>query len=242
MPIYSAITDLRTDITGMPTLISYSALPTTVGRLDPYPVQYKPLYDWSAYAQDDFKLTSKLTLSYESATNLTPPSPARDGNLYSFDLASGSIINPRRSAKTLQPLLPSLSPCKDGEPGRLRKQPPQRRQEQLRAPLRLLLRARQRRQKPSSAAAGESTTATSPVTSPDTSPPVLLRQLRPIRIPPPRPPSPSRTPSSRPPPPEASPSTESPRTITAMNIMRVFAERRARARPHYGLRDQLPRL
>ena len=39
-------------------------LPATVTRLEPFPAQYNRFRDWSGYAQDDFKVTPRLTLMY----------------------------------------------------------------------------------------------------------------------------------------------------------------------------------
>ncbi len=87
-------------------------LPTTVGRLDPFPVQYNRFYDWSMYAQDDFKVTSRLTLSYGIRYEFNAPVTARNGNLYSFDLASGSVVVPDGAQKLFSPYFPASLPVK----------------------------------------------------------------------------------------------------------------------------------
>lgn len=86
-------------------------LPTSVTRLDPFPTQLNRWTDYSFYVQDDWKISSKLTLSYGIRYEYNQPVEARDGNIYSFDPASGSIIIPNDNARKLfSPVFPTNIP------------------------------------------------------------------------------------------------------------------------------------
>ncbi len=87
--------------TGNPYADFLLGLPTSVTRLDPSPTQYNRFRDANFYAQDDFKATRRLTLSYGLRYEYNGPSSPNDGNIYSFDLASGSIVVPDDNAKKL---------------------------------------------------------------------------------------------------------------------------------------------
>ena len=76
-------------------------LPTSVVRLDPYPTQYNRFNDFAAYAQDDWKITPKLTLSYGVRYEYNGPVTAKNDNLYSFDLATSSIVVPSEKSRAL---------------------------------------------------------------------------------------------------------------------------------------------
>ncbi|MCL4851876.1 MAG: TonB-dependent receptor, partial [Bryobacteraceae bacterium] len=67
----------------------------------PYPSQYFRFTDWNFYGQDDFKVTPKLTLSYGLRYEYHGPASTRDGNIYSFDPASGSIVIPSEDSRRL---------------------------------------------------------------------------------------------------------------------------------------------
>jgi hypothetical protein len=75
-------------------------LPSSVARLDPYQQQYNRFWDLALFAQDDFKVTPKLTLSYGLRYEYNSPFKAGDGNVYSFDLANGSIVVPNSHSQT----------------------------------------------------------------------------------------------------------------------------------------------
>ena len=86
-------------------------LPTTVGRLDPYAAQYDRYWDVAFFAQDDFKVSSRLTLSYGLRYEYNGPVTANGDNFYSFDLASGKIVVPSDKSKSLfSPYFPSNIP------------------------------------------------------------------------------------------------------------------------------------
>ncbi len=86
-------------------------LPTTVTRLDPFPTQRNRWTDVSFYVQDDWKVTSRLTLSYGIRYEYNQPVTARESNIYSFNPATGAIIIPSEvSRKLVSPVFPSNIP------------------------------------------------------------------------------------------------------------------------------------
>jgi len=86
-------------------------LPATVTREEPYATQYNRSRDWAGYAQDDFKVTPRLTLMYGLRYEYNGPAYARDGNMYSFDLATGKIVLPGQdSSRYLSKLFPASLP------------------------------------------------------------------------------------------------------------------------------------
>jgi hypothetical protein len=86
-------------------------LPTQVTRLDPYPPQYTRWNDFAFFAQDDWKITNRLTLSYGLRYEWNGAPTVREDNIYSFDLASGRIVVPSQNAlKLVSPYLPSTLP------------------------------------------------------------------------------------------------------------------------------------
>jgi hypothetical protein len=76
-------------------------LPTSVARLDPYPAQYTRWNDFSVYAQDDFKVARRLTLSYGIRYEYNGAPVVRDNNIYSFDPNTGSIVVPTEQSRSL---------------------------------------------------------------------------------------------------------------------------------------------
>ncbi len=90
--------------------------PTTVTRLDPFPTQRNRWNDFSFYIQDDWKISSRLTLSYGMRFEYNQPVEAQDGNLYSFDPVSGSVIVPSEQSRRLfSPAFPGNIPIVTAE-------------------------------------------------------------------------------------------------------------------------------
>jgi hypothetical protein len=86
-------------------------LPNQVTRMEPYRPQYIRARDWSFYAQDDFKITPRLTLMYGLRYEYNGPAKTLDDNIFSFDLATGKIVIPSDKARAfITPLLPSTIP------------------------------------------------------------------------------------------------------------------------------------
>ena len=115
IPIFGSYS-FTNKFTGNPYADFLLGLPATVTRLDPFPAQYNRFRDWSAYAQDDFKLSSRLTLMYGLRWEYNGPAFALNDNLYSFDLATGKIVVPNQAAAHLfSPYFPSSLPVETAD-------------------------------------------------------------------------------------------------------------------------------
>jgi hypothetical protein len=86
-------------------------LPNQVTRMEPYRPQYIRARDWNFYAQDDFKVTPRLTLMYGLRYEYNGPAHTLDDNIFSFDLTTGKLVLPSEKSKLfITPLLPSTVP------------------------------------------------------------------------------------------------------------------------------------
>ena len=140
--------------TGNPYADFLLGLPSTVLRLDPYSAQYDRYYDLAFFAQDDFKVTRRLTLSYGLRYEYYGPVTANGDNFYSFDLSNGKIVVPSSKSMSLfSPYFPTNIPVETARPEGLGRSLRNGGYQQLRAALRLLLSARLERARPCCAAA-----------------------------------------------------------------------------------------
>ncbi len=97
--------------TGNPYADFLLGLPTSVVRLDPFPAQYNRWWDTAFYAQDDYKIRPRLTLSYGLRYEYNQPVHAENDNIYSFDTATGQVVIPSDNArKLISPYFPSSLP------------------------------------------------------------------------------------------------------------------------------------
>jgi len=85
-------------------------LPQSVTRMEPYQPQYIRFRDWAGYAQDDFRVTPRLTLMYGLRYEYNGPAYTLNDNIFSFDLATGKIVIPSdASKKYISALFPSAT-------------------------------------------------------------------------------------------------------------------------------------
>lgn len=99
--------------TGNPYADFLLGLPTSVTRLDPFPTQYNRFFDYALFAQDDWKVTQRLTLSFGLRYEYNDPVRSKTDTLYSFDLASGAVVVPNDAArKRFSPFFPTTVPVK----------------------------------------------------------------------------------------------------------------------------------
>jgi hypothetical protein len=76
-------------------------IPTNVIREAPYATQYNRFQDWSFYGQDDWKISTRLTLSYGLRYEYNGPAKPENGNMYSFDIPSGAVVIPSEASRSL---------------------------------------------------------------------------------------------------------------------------------------------
>jgi len=85
-------------------------LPQTTASSIPTPSQYLRGTMWSAYAQDQWKLTPRLTLSYGIRYELAGPYYDRYGRIFSFDPKNGALVLPTNGVPNINPLYPRNIP------------------------------------------------------------------------------------------------------------------------------------
>jgi len=85
-------------------------IPQTTSRTVPTPESYLRGTWWSLYAQDQFKVTRNFTLNYGVRWELQGPYYDKNGAIYSFDRATGSIVVPNGSMAEVNPLFPKNIP------------------------------------------------------------------------------------------------------------------------------------
>ena len=100
----------------MPTPISCSDSPPQSPAWNRFRPQYNRFRDWSTYAQDDFKVSRKLTLMYGLRWEYNGPAYTLNDNVYSFDLATGKIVVPNQAAlKLFSPYFPTTFPVETAD-------------------------------------------------------------------------------------------------------------------------------
>jgi hypothetical protein len=81
-------------------------LPQTTGSSIPTPNQYLRGTMWSAYAQDQWKVSPRLTLTYGLRYELAGPYHDKFGRIFSFDPKNGSLVLPASGIPNVNPLYP----------------------------------------------------------------------------------------------------------------------------------------
>lgn len=81
-------------------------LPQTTGLSNPAPSSYLRGYMLSFYAQDLYKVTPRLTLSYGVRWELTPPYTDKFGRIFNYSPAAGALVVPKAGLAAINPLFP----------------------------------------------------------------------------------------------------------------------------------------
>jgi hypothetical protein len=76
----------------------------------PTPYNYIRGNVFGVYAQDEFKVNSKLTLNYGLRWDLEPPYQDKNGEIYNFDPENGTLVVPNNGVKNINPLFPTNIP------------------------------------------------------------------------------------------------------------------------------------
>ena len=85
-------------------------LPQTVGLSIPTPNQYQRGTTWSMYAQDQWKATPRLTLSYGLRWELPGPYYDKYGRIFSFNPANGALVLPDNGVASINSFYPNNIP------------------------------------------------------------------------------------------------------------------------------------
>ncbi len=85
-------------------------LPQTTGLSIPTPNQYQRGVMWAAYAQDQWKVTPRLTLNYGLRWELPGPYYDKYGRLFSFDPRNGALVLPGNGISSVNPYYPNNIP------------------------------------------------------------------------------------------------------------------------------------
>ncbi|HZU28427.1 MAG TPA: TonB-dependent receptor [Bryobacteraceae bacterium] len=85
-------------------------LPQKTGVSDPAPSSYLRGTMAYFYAQDQFKVSQRLTLTYGVRWELSTPYHDKFGRIFSYDPAAGALVVPDSGLKSVNPLFPSTVP------------------------------------------------------------------------------------------------------------------------------------
>jgi hypothetical protein len=81
-------------------------LPQTTGLSNPAPSSYLRGKMWNFYAQDQFKVTARLSLTYGVRWELTPPYTDKFGRIFNYSPAAGALVVPSKGLEFINPLFP----------------------------------------------------------------------------------------------------------------------------------------
>jgi hypothetical protein len=85
-------------------------LPQTVGLQVPTPEQHLHGVMWALYAQDQWKITRRLTANYGLRYELAGPYYDGNGHIYSFNPTNGDLVVPANGITGVNPLYPNNIP------------------------------------------------------------------------------------------------------------------------------------
>jgi hypothetical protein len=85
-------------------------LPQTTGLSIPTPNQYQRGVMWAVYAQDQWKVTPRLTLNYGLRWEAPGPYYDKYGRIFSFDPRNGSLVLPNNGLSSVNPYYPNNIP------------------------------------------------------------------------------------------------------------------------------------
>jgi hypothetical protein len=110
---YGFVNDYGTfDFSGSITGNAYAdfllGLPTSSARTNPLPTRFQYVSNWSIYAQDDFQVSTKLTLNYGLRYDYYGTPSAPDNRMYNWDPTTGDVIVNPGGISDVSPLYPSV--------------------------------------------------------------------------------------------------------------------------------------
>jgi hypothetical protein len=82
-------------------------LPQTTGLANPVPASYLRGNMWSFYAQDQFKVSPRLTLNYGVRWELSTPYTDKFGRTFNYSPAAGALVVPDKALQSINPLFPT---------------------------------------------------------------------------------------------------------------------------------------
>jgi hypothetical protein len=81
-------------------------LPQTTAQSNPAPSSYLRGVMWSLYAQDQFKVTPRLTLNYGIRWEFVPPYHDKFGRIFNYSPSAGALVVPDNGIQFVNPLFP----------------------------------------------------------------------------------------------------------------------------------------